>query len=134
MSDRVPIGLCLGMYLNPTRDCKTPKQKRFGSEYRDKVRCKKLEELLGIKVVTLNKDNHKHDLHHICSNFNKSSNTEEDINDSFPDGSFITILYMFLDHFHTPVNLSTFYLLLYNIYIIYIFLIIIYIILGFLGI
>jgi len=98
MSDRVPIGLCLGMFLNPTRDCKTKKQKSHGSEYRDKVRCKKLEELLEIKIVTFNKDCAKQDFYHIDGNFNSTSKyILESIEKSFPDGSFHTILYIFLD-------------------------------------
>jgi len=103
MSDRVPIGLCLGMILNPTRDCTTKKQKSFGSEFRDKVRCKKLEELLEIKVVTLNKDRAKHDFNHIYSNFNSNKSIKSDIHAAFPDNSFHTVLYIFLDHFHVPV-------------------------------
>lgn len=104
MSERVPIGLCLGMFLNPTRDCKTKKQKSHGSEYRDKVRCKKLEELLEVKIVTLNKDCPKQDFNHIDVSFNSTSKyILESIEKSFPDGSFHNILYIFLDYFHSPV-------------------------------
>ena len=104
MSDSgIPIGLCLGMYKNPERDCTTKKQKQYGSESRDKIRCLKLEELFQIKTVTLNKDNTKRNLHHIKSNFNFTKYLVEDIIDSFPDGGFKNILYIFLDHFHSPV-------------------------------
>jgi hypothetical protein len=99
----VPIGLCLGMYLNPQRDCTSKKQKQFGLEHRDKARCIKLKDILGVRVVTLNKDNDKRLFHHIQSNFNMSKYTQTDIDASFPDGSFKNVLYVYLDHFHSPV-------------------------------
>ena len=98
-----PIGLFLGMYLNPDRDCKTDKQKRFGLEFRDKLRCLKLEEILQIKAVTLNKDNSKKNFHHIQHNFNSSKGLLKCIIDSFPSGDFKNLLHIFLDYFHSPV-------------------------------
>ena len=99
MSDRVPIGLCLGIYLNPDRDCITKKQKSFGLEYRDKERCLMLEQILDIKAVTLTLDKEKKLYYHIQSNFNTSKHIVKDIEASFPDGSFYVrrVLYMFLE-------------------------------------
>ena len=99
----IPLAVCLGMFLNPDRDCLTKKQKAYGLEFRDKERCKQIERDLLVKVVTFDKQNKKRDFHHIQSNFNTTRNILKDILASFPDGSFRRILYMFLDYFHSPV-------------------------------
>ena len=100
----IPISLNLGMFFNPDRDCQTKKQKAYGMEYRDKTRSKKMEQQLSVKVVSLDKQNTKREFYHIRSNFNSSKDIKKDIIESFPDGSFRRVLYIFLDYFHSPVS------------------------------
>jgi hypothetical protein len=64
---------------------------------------RRISELFSIKTVTLCKDKDLKLNNHIRSNFNQSKELLKDINDTFPEGGFEYILYVFLDHFHTPV-------------------------------